>query len=381
MDVAKGEGLLLVNFGGPRSLEEIKPFLVALLTDEDLIWPSLPSFLHRLLFTWIAKKRAKQVVHDYAAIGGRSPIFEDTERIAETIRSIWDGPVLTFHRYLPMTHQKFLAEVDGLSNCDKIHVFPMFPQFSYTTTGSIARWFAKHFSTLTLSKLHWIKSYADHSGFSSPFQEVIQKCLDDHQIAQEEVFLLFSAHGLPKRYISAGDPYQEECEQSFRQISSAFPRAAHQLAYQSLFGKEEWLRPYTVEYCKGFSGSQRNVIVVPLSFTSDHIETLFEIEQQHLPLLRQKGINAMRCPALNLKESWIDGMMSILKTSDRYSNDQLIRENPSAEKNPAQNIESKNTHRRACGDRNDPREDDLSNHVEVKGAYSPSETDAENSTD
>lgn len=325
MVAAKGDGLILVNFGGPRSLEEIKPFLVALLTDEDVIWPSLPSFLHNLLFTWIAKKRAKKVAHDYESIGGKSPIFQDTEAIAERLRSRWDGPVITFHRYLPMTHCEFLEKVEELSHCARIHVFPLFPQFSYTTSGSIARWFARNLSPGVVDKLHWIKSYADHPGFCKPFQATIQQCLDDHRFDQKKTLLLFSAHGLPQRYVCAGDPYQKECEQSFHQIASAFPLATRQLAYQSLFGKEEWLRPYTAEFCQSFRGDFQNVILVPLSFTSDHIETLFEIEQQYLPLLREKGVNAVRCPALNLAEDWIDGMVQIAKTSARFSNDLLVR--------------------------------------------------------
>lgn len=323
--MGKKNGLVLVNFGGPRSIAEIKPFLIALLTDKDVICSSLPPFLHKLLFTWAAMRRAKKVVHDYKLIGGKSPIFEDTEAIAAVLRNKFDGPVLTFHRYLPMTHPQFVKDVQALTRCDSFRIFPLFPQFSYTTTGSIARWFSENLCAKTVGKFRWIKSFPAHQGFAKPFTAAIQQCLDDHQMCEEETLLLFSAHGLPKRYICSGDPYQEECERSFELLASAFPKAAHQLCYQSLFGKEEWIRPYTAEYCKTLSLSIRNVVIVPLSFTSDHIETLFEIEQLYLPILKEKGFHAVRCPAMNLRADWIDGMVQIISSSSEFRNAMLIR--------------------------------------------------------
>jgi len=315
---------ILVNFGGPRCTEEIEPFLIALLTDRDVVRSSWPQAIHKLFFTWIAKKRAKVIVHDYELIGGKSPIFEDTEALAALLRTKINEEVLTFHRYLPMTHPQFIDEIKALDSSDPIQVFPLFPQFSYTTTGSIARWFGKHLPPKLIGKLHWIKSYPDHSAFTNSFCSIIQACLKKHQMLEEETLLLFSAHGLPKSYVTSGDPYQGECERSFRKIAAAFPKAAHQLCYQSLFGKKEWVRPYTLDCCYSANPSYRNIVVVPLSFTSDHIETLFEIEQRYLPILKNKGIHAVRCPALNLTEEWVDGIVEILLSEETVSYSTLI---------------------------------------------------------
>ncbi len=305
-------GYILVNFGGPRDLQEIKPFLTALLTDRDVIQTSWPDWLHRLFFTWVARKRVSKVAQDYQAIGGKSPIFEDTEALAHELSSRWQTPVIAFHRYLPATHPHFLRALSHWKGNGTIRVVPLFPQFSYTTTGSIARWFATHIPQDLLEQIEWIKSYPEHPGFIYAYQSLIRRCLDEQGWQEEETLLLFSAHGLPQRYVQEGDPYQEECERSFRAVATGFPQAGHQLCYQSLFGKEEWLRPYTVEFCaQGDLRDYRHVIVVPLSFTSDHIETLFEIEQQHLPLLRNRGVQAIRCPALNQDEVWIDGLIQI----------------------------------------------------------------------
>ncbi|MBI3236407.1 MAG: ferrochelatase, partial [Chlamydiales bacterium] len=275
----KNPGVILVNFGGPRSLEEIEPFLIELLTDQDVVSTSFPPFLHRLLFTRIAKKRAKEIKTDYQKIGGKSPIFEDTEAIASRLRSKLPFPLITFHRYLPDTHPFFFQELKKLEGCEKIRVFPFFPQFSYTTTGSIARFFQKNLCGKLVDKLFWIKSYPTQDPFVKAFQNTIRKCLEDNSLLEEETLLLFSAHGLPQRYVLAGDPYQKECEQSFAKIAKGFPLAGHKLSYQSLFGKEVWIKPYTSQLCKTLQTPYKNVVVVPLSFTSDHIETLFEIEE------------------------------------------------------------------------------------------------------
>ena len=107
---------LIANFGGPRSLDEVEPFLRALLTDRDVLRTGLPQFLNYPLFWYVAKKRAKKVEGDYASIGNRSPIFFDTEAIADALRQTLDGPVLTFHRYIPATHELFAKTLEHLEN-------------------------------------------------------------------------------------------------------------------------------------------------------------------------------------------------------------------------------------------------------------------------
>lgn len=316
---------VLVNFGGPRNLEEVESFLIELLTDRDLIQTRWPNWLHRAFFRRVAKKRARFVREDYACIGGGSPIFEDTEALARALQEILQAEVLPFHRYLPGTHAEFVERIHAWK-AEEIRVIPLFPQFSFTTTGSIARWFVTHLSPVLIQQMQWVRSYPDHPAFISAYQEQIQRCLKESDVPLDKTLLLFSAHGLPVRYVREGDPYAQECERSFLQISAAFPLAGKQLCYQSLFGKEEWIRPYTAEFCKaGDLGNYRRVIVVPLSFTSDHIETLFEIENQYLPLLRQQGVEAVRCPALNRDPLWIQGLAQLANEMPVVTGLELIR--------------------------------------------------------
>lgn len=319
---------LIVNFGGPRDLTEVEEFLIALLTDKEVIQTPFPQVLHQWLFTRVAKKRARSVVNDYEAIGGGSPIFKDTEAIKEWLQKELDAPVLTFHRYLPKTHREFIEEMKQLKEVQKIHLLPLFPQFSYATTGSIALWFLKHLPKQIVNKLNWITSYPDHPAYIKAFEGVIREALKENQWKEEETLLLCSAHGLPKSYVEKGDCYERECQLTFQELKKRFPEALFILCYQSQFGKKEWLRPYTNDVCshiQQFANHKKNVLVVPLSFTSDHIETLFEVEELYLPVIRAQGFEAKRCPALNLNEEWLLSLLEIMKGEGGAKNADLIR--------------------------------------------------------
>ncbi len=317
---------LIVNFGGPRSRSEIEPFLQALLTDRDVIRTRLPNYLQNWLFKRVARKRALKIASDYDLIGGKSPIFDDTEAIAERVGRHIPVPIVTFHRYLPATHSAFLEKIRDLEG--EILVFPLFPQFSYATTGSIARWFGAHLPFEQVRNFRWIKSYCAHPAFIRSSQALIREFLTSHELKEEETILFFSAHGLPQTFVAQGDIYESECRLSFQKISSAFPQALSRLAFQSKFGPEEWLRPYTDEMCETvleWGQGCRNVVFVPLSFTSDHIETLFEIEYLYLPIIRGKGLRAYRCPALNQRADWMEGIAQILQDTNYSTNQMLIR--------------------------------------------------------
>lgn len=318
---------LLVNFGGPRALAEIEPFLKSLLTDADVIRTRLPSIVQSYLFKRVAKKRAKKIIPEYEKIGGFSPIFRDTEMVAKLLETKLNAKVLTFHRYLPQTHDAFFSELNSIS-ADEVRVFPFFPQFSYATTGSIARLFCKKLETQVLNKLYWIKSYPTHPSFVSLFQERIREFLEKENIDEEECVLFFSPHGLPQAFVDEGDLYQKECQNSFNAIMQAFPKAGSVLAYQSKFGRGEWLRPYTDEMCQKapeWALARKKVVFVPLSFTSDHIETLFEVEDQYLPVIRSYNLQAYRLPAFNQDPRWVEAISAILSEFTPVSTPMLVR--------------------------------------------------------
>ncbi len=312
---------LLVNFGGPRDLDEIPSFLQSLLCDRDVIRTRFPTFFHNWLFSRIARKRSLKVREDYHEIGGRSPIYFDTEALKAALSERLKAPVYTFHRYLPATHADSLKQIQ---NEKDLIVLPLFPQFCYATTGSIARFFAPHFP----HQLRWIKSYAGHPAFIASYQKRIAAFLKDNHLAEEETLLFFSAHGVPKKFVEEGDPYESECNLSYREVMKGFPKTKGRLCFQSKFGRGEWLRPYTNEACEdilNWHEGRKQVVFVPISFTSDHIETLFEIEKLYLPIIQEKGLKAYRCPALNLEPYWIEALAEIFKEPLLHQTDSLIR--------------------------------------------------------
>lgn len=327
--IEKTTANLLVNFGGPRDLNEVAPFLTELLCDQDVVRTQFPKWLHRWMFKRVARKRTFKVSEDYQLIGGKSPIYFDTESIASSLRLKLKAPVLTFHRYLPATHQESIEKIE---ECDAqiIHVFPMFPQFCYATTGSIARFFQSSLSVRTLRKLRWVKSYAAHPSFIAAQQRKILDFLTEKNLKKEEIAFIFSAHGIPVSFVQTGDPYEFECELSFSSCMKAFPGILGKLSYQSKFGSGKWLEPPTDETCKNileWHQEKKHIVLVPISFTSDHIETLFEIETLYLPLVQEKGLQAYRCPALNCEPYWIDAIAEILQEPNWCSNELLVRGN------------------------------------------------------
>ncbi len=319
--------LLVVNFGGPRNLEEVPDFLEALLTDKDVIRTPLPSFLQDLFFKRIARKRSLKVSRDYEEIGGKSPIFEDTEWVSETLGKMIGLPSLAFHRYLRKTHSEFFRKLQSI-DADEFWVFPLFPQFSYATTGSIARFFKEHISSSICQKMRWISSYSDHEKYIEASVSNIRDFLREKNLTEEDTSFIFSAHGLPESFIKKGDPYQKDCEVSFEKISKSFPKADSFLTYQSKFGRAKWITPSTIDRChqvKEWIGDKKQIVFVPLSFTSDHIETLFEIEEEYLKPLQLSGYLAYRCPALGRRNDWMEAVKFILNDSNKSELNSLVR--------------------------------------------------------
>ncbi|MGR3973799.1 MAG: ferrochelatase [Candidatus Rhabdochlamydia sp.] len=335
--------IILANFGGPRDLQEVKEFLIELLTDEDVIRTPFPRQIQTWLFRKIATRRAQRVVHDYSLIGGKSPLFEDTEQLALLLEAQTGRKVITFHRYLPLTHPHFLNKVLEVKE-NSFTILPLYPQQSFTTTGSVARFFKTHLPSSVVSRFEWIASYAAHPAYIRAVQEVICKHLNTQGLDEESTFFLFSAHGLPQKFIKEGDGYEQECYTSYQAIMQRF-KAPSLLAFQSQFGLRKWLTPSTRDLCQHpHTWNQRrpHILIIPLSFTSDHLETLFEIEQEYIPLLKTHGVNASRCAALNQEKVWIEALIHILQQTDLCSNEVLIRQKkkPSLLKEKRANLSS-----------------------------------------
>lgn len=323
---SKQEAYVLANYGGPRNLEEVGNFLRAILTDPDVVQTSIPGPIQRWLFSRIAKKKTPSSQKAYEKIGGSSPIAPLTDELASSLHKLMGQPVLPFHRYLEPSHSSFCASLEEI-DANEIIVFPLFPQFSYASTGSCARWFSKHLSRKTRSKLRWLKSYPSHPAFIEALGKSIQSFLLQKKLGENDCSFIYLSHGLPEKFVSKGDPYRDECEQTVSQLKKLFPGVPSQMGYQCKPGPGDWLKPYARDLCSNYSEwgeGRKNLIFIPLTFTTDSLETLGTIDFDLLPLVPE-GVCAHRLPALNTQESWVQAIPKILSKASLCKNKELIR--------------------------------------------------------
>lgn len=313
---------LLANFGGPRSTNDIESFLQALLTDPLVTGNFLSPFLHKKLFSMIAKRRAPKIARHYTRIGGCSPIYRDTENLASQLSIQLRAPVLTFHRYLPDTHASTLQQLNDLSKDYHFDALALFPHFTYSVTGSIIQFLHTHLSKISIT---WVANFGDHPTFISHTIQHIESFLAAIHVQKKDCCFLFSVHGLPEKYIRAGDPYQKECERSYKKIIQILSPGESILCYQSKFGLGRWLSPSTKHICQTLKTKKPYVIIVPFGFISDHIETLYEIDLLYLPILKKNQYQAFRVPSIYTSSLLISTLVDILRHSKKQSTQELLR--------------------------------------------------------
>ncbi len=321
-------GVLLLNLGGPDKLEDVYMFLYNLFSDPDLIRLPL-KFLQKPIATLIAATRAPISQQNYALIGGKSPLREITEAQADAIALALQhrgqpAKVYVGMRYWNPYTEEALAQIKQ-DNITKLIVLPLYPQFSISTSGSSfklidALW--QNDPQLQQIERFTINSWYDRPGYIKAMSEVIEAKM--HAFAEpDKVHIFFSAHGVPKKYVTEyGDPYQIEIEncvdlimRSLRQHYSRFN--AHTLAYQSRVGPVEWLQPYTEEAIGQLAKRGVNdLLVIPISFISEHIETLQEIDMEYREVAEAAGIHHFeRVPALNVHPTFIDDLADMVLES------------------------------------------------------------------
>jgi protoporphyrin/coproporphyrin ferrochelatase len=315
-------GILMLNLGGPQTLDQVEPFLLNLFADREIIQLPFQSWLG----PFIARRRTPKVQANYRAIGGGSPILHWTQVQGQGMVERLDrlSPHTAPHRFYPAfryiepdSRQALLAmKADGVQ---RAVAFTQYPQFSCTTTGSSLNelWRVLHQEGLERA-FEWslIDRWFDHPGFIDAMAHSVEVGLEAYPAAERAgVLLLFSAHSLPLHVINRGDPYPHEIAASMhavlRRLSLPNP---YLLTYQSEVGPVKWLGPSTEKTLRqlGRQG-QKNVLVVPVAFTSDHIETLSEIDLEYGELAREYGIRGFhRAPALNDDPVFLDALADIV---------------------------------------------------------------------
>jgi ferrochelatase len=317
-------GVLLLQLGGPENTEDVEGFLYNLFADPDIIrLPGIISMLQKPLAYVISKRRAPKSKAAYESIGGGSPIVKYTQAQADGVERVLrqemglDAKCYVAMRYWHPFTDEALEQMrkDGVNS---MVVVPLYPQFSISTSGSSLRvlqdLFFKDFPQWSKVAHTVVPAWYDRPGYIQAMGRLISRELarfTPEQRAAGPLHVLFSAHGVPQRYIEMGDPYQEQIQKCVSLIAKEYSaEVTTHLSYQSRVGPIEWLRPYTDDMLEELGASGvKNLVVVPISFVSEHIETLEEIDIEYRELAEESGIlNWRRVPALNTDEGFIEDL-------------------------------------------------------------------------
>lgn len=314
-------GVLLLNLGGPDRLEDVRPFLFNLFSDPEIIRLPVP-WLQKPLAWLISTLRANKSQENYLQIGGGSPLRKITEAQAEALEKRLEEIEQPAQVYIGMRYwHPFTEEAIARIKRDRITqlvILPLYPQFSISTSGSSFRvleemW--KQDPSLRQIEYTLIPSWYNSSGYLQAMADLINQELKEFS-NPDQVHIFFSAHGVPQSYVEeAGDPYQKEIEECTRLIMKTLNRPnAYTLAYQSRVGPVEWLKPYTEDALKELGQQDiKELLVVPISFVSEHIETLQEIDIEYREVAEEAGIeHFQRVPALNTHPIFIESLAELV---------------------------------------------------------------------
>lgn len=310
------KAVLLLQMGGPDSLDAIKPFLINLFTDREIIKIG-PAWLQPVIARIIVKKRLSHVEQNYSQIGGKSPLRELTQQQAMALENVLGEEYRCFvaMRYWRPSTIEALAEIKRAGIKD-ITALSLYPHYSRATTGSSIKELNRVLNEAGVEfNVRYIDRFYNDPGYISALVERIKEGLGEfHPLADVE--LLFSAHSLPQSFIDEGDPYQSHIEETVRLVMQHFDMP-HHLSFQSRAGPVKWLEPSTDDMLQKLAAEgSKNLLVVPLSFVSDHIETLHEIDIEYSKKAWELGIvKFVRMPSLNSSPQFIECLASLVRTA------------------------------------------------------------------
>ncbi|HTX38338.1 MAG TPA: ferrochelatase [Bryobacteraceae bacterium] len=315
-------GVVLFQLGGPDSLEAIEPFLYNLFSDPDIIDFPFARIARQPLARLIAATRARHVGRHYAGIGGKSPILEFTMRQAAALEARlgdeFDARVVVAMRYWRPFTADAVSQLQAHAP-EEIVLLPLYPQYSKTTTGSSLNEWWRRFPANgpAQPRVHTIEHFYRDQDYLQAVVESIGRTLAQFE-EPRDVDMVFSAHSVPVSVVAQGDPYQRHIEETVDLVwqMGGWPARRH-LCYQSKVGASRWLRPSMHETIRRLAAEgRRHVLVAPISFVSDHVETLHEIEIEHREQARGLGIADFRMvPGLNDSPAFIEALAGLVRRS------------------------------------------------------------------
>jgi len=313
-------GVLLLQVGGPAGPGEVRKFIYRMLSDPAVV--AAPKPVRIPLAALAALTRAPLVKRRYKAIGGGSPIRETTIGQATALERALDRlgrpmPVAVGMRYTEPTIRQAVDKLAGMA-MRRIVLLPLYPQFSNTTTGSAFLEAENAIEDIApeIEVLH-VRDYADHQGYAAALAETVHEALTSLTLkGRSNARVLFSAHGIPVKYVDAGDPYPLRVAATVEAVVSAMegrlPR--YSTCFQSRVGPVRWLSPDTGESLAEVAAEGADaVVLVPVAFVSDHLETLYDMDIRYRDMAMELGIREFaRAPALNDSETFIQALAGIV---------------------------------------------------------------------
>lgn len=309
--------IVLFNLGGPGSLDAVEPFLFNLFSDPDIFKLPLGFITQRFFALLIAKRRVGEAKIGYAAIGGRSPLLENTERQAAALQRALAAHAIDVHICMRYWHPMSAEVVAHLKreNYERLVLLPLYPQYSRTTSGSSYNDFKRECERQHYRpQMQFVRQWYDEPRYQRGVVETIEAELK--KLSQPDpaaTHLLFSAHGLPRKIVDEGDPYEEQIRATYDAVRAHLGWPHTTLSYQSRVGPLEWLKPYTENVVRELAqGGVKQMLVYPIAFVSDHIETLYELGMTYANLAREHGVREYRVvPALNDHPMLIEALKAL----------------------------------------------------------------------
>jgi ferrochelatase len=309
--------VVLFNLGGPDGPQSVRPFLENLFSDRAII--DLPWIARRPLAALIARARASSAIANYALMGGGSPLLAETRAQADALEEHLRAghPKLQVRVFIAMRYwspsTRETAAAVAAFDPQEIVLVPLYPQYSTTTTGSSLKAWGEAYAGPGRSRA--ICCWRDDVALIKAHAQQI-RCTWE-AAGRPDVRLLFSAHGLPQRVVAAGDPYQWQVESTCARIAAELGEGWDwQICYQSRVGPLKWLGPATPEAILETVKAGKGVMVDPVAFVSDHIETLVELDHDYATLAREAGASVyLRVPVVGVLSGFIEGLADVIGRS------------------------------------------------------------------
>ena len=302
--------VVLFNLGGPDDQASVRPFLFNLFRDPAII--GLPQPFRTWLARLISSRREESAQANYALMGGGSPLLPETRKQAAALEAALSArmPGDTVRAFVAMRYwnpltERTAAEVAAFAP-DQIVLLPLYPQFSTTTTESSLKAWNAAYAGPGVSRT--VCCYPEADGWIAAQAEAVRGKLAE--AGGRPVRVLFSAHGIPENLVSRkGDPYQEQVERTCAAVAARAGLADWSICYQSRVGPLKWLGPSTPEAIQAAARDGLGVVVTPVAFVSEHIETLVELDIEYAELAHGLGVAPyLRAPAVGVAPAFIEGL-------------------------------------------------------------------------